>query len=127
MKHKTDLYDYIAVIVSSNLPGWKRGMIKWQGRMVADSVASGVLYMMNGKPKPENFFFGKDAIWGDWHREGITPARPGGKYEAVASRKLSDKTLYLKIASFAPFNAKNIDSLIKINTDALKTIIPLTR
>jgi hypothetical protein len=122
MKHKTDLYDYIAVIVSSNLPGWKRGMIKWQGRMVADSVASGVLYMMNGKPKPESFFFGKDAIWGDWHREGITPARPGGKYEAVASRKLSDKTLYLKIASFAPFNAKNIDSLIKTNADALKTM-----
>ena len=122
MKQKTDLYDYIAVIVSSNLPGWKPGMIKWQGRMVTDSLASGVLYMMNGKPKPESFYFGRDAIWGDWHREGMTPARPGGKYEAVASRKLSDKTLYLKIASFAPFNAKNIDSLIKANADALKTM-----
>jgi hypothetical protein len=122
MKDVTELHDYIAVIVSSNLPGWKRGMIKWEGKMVTDSLASGVLYMLNGKPKPEGFYFGKDAIWGDWHREGTTPARPGGKYEAVASRKLSDKTLYLKISSFAPFNAKNIDSLITTNTDALKTM-----
>ncbi|OOQ58207.1 S41 family peptidase [Mucilaginibacter pedocola] len=121
MKDKTELHDYIAVIVSSNLPGWKKGMIKWEGKMVSDSLAAGALYMLNGKPKPETFYFGKDAIWGDWHRENTKPARSSGKWEPVASRKLSDKTLYLKISSFEAYNAKNIDSVVKANAEALKT------
>jgi hypothetical protein len=119
MKDKSPLHDYMAVIVSSNLPGWKRGMIKWEGKLTGDSVVSGVLYMLNGMPKTENFYFAKDAIWFDWHREGTNPARPNSKYEPVAFRKLSNKTLYLKISSFDPSHAKNIDSIVKANQAVL--------
>ncbi len=121
IKDKTPLHDYIGVIVSSNLPGWKKGMIKLEAKLVNDSLCRGVLFMLNGMPKVEGFLFGKDALWGDWHREGKTPERPAGKYEPVASRKLSDKTLYIKISSFSPGNAKNIDSVLRVNENALKT------
>jgi hypothetical protein len=121
IKDKTLIHDYVGIIISSNAKGWKRGMIKLEGTMVSDSVMKGVLYMINGKPKQEGFTFGKDALWGDWHREGTNPSRGSYKYEPVASRKLSDKTLYIKISSFSPSNAKNIDSILKVNKDALAT------
>lgn len=116
IKDKTPLRDYVAVIVSSNLPGWKPGMIKWEGKMINDTVARGVLYVLNGMPKAEGFYFKGDRIYGDWHREGTTIVNPtSSKYEPVAFKKLSSKTAYLKISTFDSSNGKNIDSIINAN------------
>lgn len=116
IKDKTPLHDYLAVIVSSNLPGWKPGMIKWEAKMVNDSIGRGILYILNGMPKVEGFYFKGNRIYGDWHREGTTVTESSSsKYEPVAFRKLSDKTSYLKISTFSPSNATNIDSIVKAN------------
>jgi len=121
IKDKTPIHDYVGVLVSSNLPGWKPGMMKMEGKLINDSTMIGLLFMQNGMPKVEGFTFGKDALWGDWHREGTTPERPSSSYVPVASKKLSDKTLYIKISSFGPNNAKNIDSVLRVNQEMLKT------
>ena len=59
IKDKTPLHDYVGVIINSNLPGWKRGMIKFEGKLTTDSLAKGVLYIINQMPKVEYFYFGK--------------------------------------------------------------------
>jgi hypothetical protein len=117
IKDKTPLHDYIGVIVSSKLPGWKPGMLKFEGKFINDSVLKGVLYMRNQLPKVEWFWLGKDLIGGDWQREGAITEAPSSfqGYEPVASRKLNENTLYIKIATFGPSNAKNIDSVIAVN------------
>jgi len=122
IKDKTPLHDYIGIIVSSNLPGWKPGMIKFEAKLETDSMGMGALFMQNGRPKIDGFYFWKNAISGDWHREGTTPEPPSYKYVPVESKRLSDKTLYIKISSFSPGNAKNIDSILRVNAEALKTM-----
>ena len=122
LQDKTPLHDYIGVIVGSRLPGWKPGMLKFEGKFINDSVLKGVLYMRNQEPKVEWFWLGKDRIGGDWQREGTTmEAQRPYTDEPVASRMLSAKTLYIKIASFSPSNAKNIDSVMAIHKADLAT------
>jgi len=122
IKDKTPLHDYIGIIIKSSLPGWKRGMIKFEGKLTSDSLAKGVLYIINQMPKQEYFYFGGNFISGDWQREGTTREKLNYKYVPVASRKLSDKTLYIKISNFGPSNAKNIDSVMRVNEPLLKTM-----
>ncbi|GAB2701280.1 hypothetical protein GCM10027037_28040 [Mucilaginibacter koreensis] len=119
IKDQTLLHDYIGIIVNSNLPGWKKGMIKFEAKMETDSLGKGVLYMLNGMPKLESFSFRKDAISGDWHREGTTPNRSAYNSKLVDAKKLTDKTLYIKVASFGTYNAKNVDSLLLANKENL--------
>lgn len=115
IRDKSPLHDYIGVIVSSKLPAWKRGMLKFEGKFINDSVLKGVLYMRNQLPKVEWFWLGRDFIGGDWQREGTVAGQQPWHYEPVASYKLNAKTLYIKIASFGASNAKNIDSIIALN------------
>lgn len=123
IKDKTPLHDYIGVIVSSKLAGWKPGMLKFEGKFINDSVLKGVLYMRNQLPKVEWFWLGKDFIGGDWQREGTVAAQARSfHYEPVASRKLDKNTLYIKIASFGASNAKNIDSIMALNKDNLSSM-----
>jgi len=122
IQDKTPLHDYIGVIVSSKLSGWKPGMLKFEGKFINDSVLKGVLYMRNQLPKVEWFWLGKDLIGGDWQREGTVAQQPSYPYEPVASRKLNEKTLYIKISSFGPANAKNIDSIMALNKENLSAM-----
>lgn len=122
VKDKTPLHDYIGIIINSNLPGWKRGMIKFEGKLTSDSVAKGVLYIINQMPKQEYFRFAKNIIGGDWQREGTTREKMNYNFVPVASKKISEKTLYIKISNFSPSNAKNIDSIFKINAYNLQTM-----
>ncbi|MBV8389880.1 MAG: hypothetical protein JO080_08780 [Mucilaginibacter sp.] len=45
IKDKSPVHDYIGVIVSSKLPGWKKGSVKLYAKMENDSAAQGVLFM----------------------------------------------------------------------------------
>lgn len=121
IKDKTQVHDYIGVILESKVPSWKRGMIKFTAHVVNDSVLKGVIYMRNHLAKPEWFYLGdRNSIGGDWQREGIIREKFSYKYEPVASEKLSDSTLYIKISSFGSSNAKNIDSLFKAKEEMLR-------
>jgi hypothetical protein len=123
IKDKTPIHDYIGVIVSSNLPGWKKGMLKLDAKMVNDSVAKGVLYMRNQMPAVNGFMFKGNTIYGDWQRVGtVREKQQPANYVPVASKKLDDKTLYIKISNFGTSNAKNIDSVFKVNEEALKNM-----
>jgi hypothetical protein len=123
IQDKTPLHDYIGVIISSKVPGWKRGMLKFAGKFINDSVLKGVLYMKNQLPKVEWFWLQNNSFAGDWLREGTAAqTQPAGQYQPVASRKLSNSTLYIKIASFDPSNAGNIDSVLAVNKSNLSTM-----
>lgn len=119
VKDSTALHDYVGVIIGSRLPHWKKGQLKFEAKRVNDSLYKGVLYMRNHMPKVEYFSFGKNRVSGDWQREGTAWDNTPYTYTPVAAQKLSDKTLYLKIASFSPSNAKNIDSLLKAHEATL--------
>ena len=123
IQDKSPLHDYIGVIVSSKLPGWKPGMLKFEGKFINDSVLKGVLYLRNHLPKVEWFWLGRDQIGGDWQREG-TVAEKHASYndEPVTSHKVNQKTLYIKISSFGASNAKRIDSVMAANKDNLSTM-----
>lgn len=122
VKSKYPLTDYMGIIISSKLPTWKKGMIKFEARHIEDSLLKGVLYMRNHLPKEEWFSLGKNIIGGDWQREGTLPEPFISNYVPVASKKLTGKTLYIKISSFSPSNGKNIDSVFNVNKALLDTM-----
>jgi hypothetical protein len=124
IKDKSPVHDYIGVIVSSNLPGWKKGSVKLYAKMKNDSVAQGVLFMRNQMPAVNGFLFKGDEILGDFQRVGTTIKKQQefDHYEPFTSKKLDDKTLYIKLTSFSPSYEKKIDSLFIANEDALKTM-----
>jgi hypothetical protein len=122
IKDISPLHDYIAITLNSKLPGWKRGVLKFEGKMENDTVLKGVLFMRNQLPATQTFVFRGNTIFGDWQRVGTVREKTTGSYIPVASRKLSDKTLYIKISSFSPSNSKNIDSVLEVNKNALATM-----
>jgi hypothetical protein len=124
IKDKSPVHDYIGVIVSSNLPGWKKGSVKLYAKMKNDSAAQGVLFMRNQMPAVNGFTFRGDEILGDFQRVGTTIKKEQefDGYEPFTSKKLDNKTLYIKLTSFSPGYKKKIDSLFKANEGALKTM-----
>lgn len=123
IKDKSPVHDYIGVIVSSNLPGWKKGSLKLYAKMRNDSAAQGVLFMRNQMPAVNGFLFKGDEILGDFQRVGTTVKKEQefDHYEPFSSQQLDEKTLYIKVTSFSPAYEKKIDSLFKANDEALKT------
>lgn len=122
IKDRSLLHDYIGVTIDSKLPTWRKGLLKFEAKQVNDSLLKGILYMRNHMPKVEWFDIGKNRIGGDWQREVTTREKHSYSYVPVAAEKLSDKVLYLKISSFSPSNAKNIDSLLKAHQKNLTSM-----
>jgi hypothetical protein len=130
IKDPTPLHDYIGVIIESKLPTWKKGMIKFEGKLNSDSSIMGLLYMRNHRPKREGFglWENNNRISGDWRREGTQkpPLPPLGRTTAgrslpVEGKRLSPKTFYLKIESFDLDLRPMIDSVMKANEAVLNT------
>src|SRR6201995_1716639 len=67
IKDETPVHDYIGVLLQSNLPGWRKGVLKLEGKMVNDSTMKGVLFMRNQLPAEQYFVFSGNTIYGDWH------------------------------------------------------------
>jgi len=126
IKDKSPVHDYIGVIVSSNLPGWKKGMVKLYAKMENDSAAQGVLFMRNQMPSVNGFLFKGDEILGDWQRAGTVKEKEkfgnNDNDELFSSKKLDAKALYIKTGSFSLSFTNKIDSLFKANEEALKTM-----
>jgi hypothetical protein len=125
MKDPTPLHDYVGVLIESRLPTWKKGMIKFEGKLVNDSLLTGLLYMRNHRPKFENFglWENNNKIGGDWLREGAvketrTLNPSGGSYTrspTIDAKSLTPNTVYIKMASFDPDYKPKIDSILQAN------------
>lgn len=123
IKSPTALRDYVAVMLESKFPQWKKGMVKFEAKKESAELMKGVLYLRNHMAKTDWFFIGKNNIGGDWQREGtMREIKSNEPYVSMASKLLSPQTIYIKISSFGAGNAKNIDSLFKANKTILDTI-----
>ena len=131
LKDPTPLHDYVGVMLETNGPTtWKKGMVKFEGKLVNDNLLRGLLYMRNHRPKLQRFFLYDDnnMVGGDWRRDGTAK-----KESAVSSsvsesslpidaKRLSPNTFYIKIASFNPDHKPTIDSILKANEPLLNVI-----
>lgn len=129
VKDPTLLHDYIGVTLESARPTWKKGMIKFEGKLINDSLLSGLLYMRNHRPKIEYFNLWEDhnRIGGDWRREGAPAkeySRPAAMREqspAIDAKSLTPNTFYIKMASFNPRYKAVIDSILKADERLLNS------
>lgn len=132
IKYPTALHDYIGVTVESTRPTWKRGLIKFEGKMINDSILSGLLYMRNHRPKLENFWLhdNNNMISGDWRKEGapvpvkttVATASRGEHIPTTHVKSLSPNTFYIKLGSFNLNQKPAIDSILKANEALLNSI-----
>ncbi len=132
IKDPTGLHDYIGVTIESTRPTWRKGLIKFEGKLINDSVLSGLLYMRNHRPKLENFWFHDDnnMISGDWRREGtpapekstVATSSAGERTPTIHAKSLSRNTFYIKLGSFNLNYKPAIDSLVKANEALLNSI-----
>ena len=129
IKDPTPLHDYIGVTLESTRPTWKKGMIKWEGKLVNDSLLRGLLYMRNHRPKFEYFNLWEDnnRLGGDWQREGAPVkeytrfASTGEQFPTIHAKSLTPNTFYIKMGSFNPRYKRVIDSILKTNEQLLNT------
>ncbi|AXY74698.1 hypothetical protein D3H65_12205 [Paraflavitalea soli] len=132
IKDPTDIHDYIGVTIESTRPTWKKGLIKFEGKLENDSILSGLLYMRNHRPKFEGFWLhdNNNMISGDWRREGApAPVKqaaanssPGERIPTIHAKNLSANTFYLKIGSSDLKHKPAIDSILKANEGLLNSI-----
>jgi len=128
IKDPTPLHDYVGVILDSKIPTWKKGMIKLEGKLVNDSLITGLLYMRNHRPKLEGFSLWDDnnRLSGDWLRVGAVkkreipqPASTEKRYATIDAEKLTPTMFYIKIGNFDPGYKPQIDSLLRANSALL--------
>jgi len=129
IKDPTPYHDYVGVVLESTRPLWKKGLVKWEGKLVNDTLLKGVLYLRSHRPRYETFFLhdNNNEISWDWRREGAPPLVVAGTntYKPspdIDARSLSPNTFYIKMASFLPAAKRSIDSIIKVNEQLLNTI-----
>jgi hypothetical protein len=123
IKSPTALRDYAGVLISSKWPVWKQGMVKLEAKQLSKGMMKGVLYTRNHMPRVEWFGIGDNTLGGDWQREGSgSAAANNNEYVWVSSKKLSDKTLYIRISTFGASNGKRIDSVFKANKELLESM-----
>lgn len=129
IKDPTPLHDYVGVIIESKIPTWKKGMIKLEGKLVNDSLITGLLYMRNHRPKLEGFSLWGDnnMLSGDWVRAGALKkefpksASTEKHYSTIDAEQLTTNTLYIKIGSFDAGYKPQIDSLLQANDITLNS------
>jgi hypothetical protein len=129
IKNPSPLHDYIGVMLESKQSTWKKGMIKFEGKLINDSLLKGLLYMRNQRPKLESFFLwdNNTRISGDWRRIGIPKneisqiTSTEKHYSTIDAEKLTSNTLYIKIASFDADYKSQIDSLLHANDTILNS------
>jgi hypothetical protein len=121
IEEKTAVHDYIAVILTSKDPELKPGQIRWEGKLISDTVLMVIRY------RPYSFGFDGlhirvDRLGHDWIREGsqkhtVPPRTEATLYEVA--QKLTDNTFYLRIPSFDPKYAREIDSIISYHHNVI--------
>jgi hypothetical protein len=130
IKDPTPLHDYVGVLLESRISTWKKGMLKFEGKLVNDSLLFGLLYLRNHRPKREYFGLNdnNNKISGDWRREGsVKPPggplnTPGANPPPISAKTISPNTLYIKIRTFDTDYKPMLDSALKANESLLNTL-----
>lgn len=130
IKDPTFYHDYVGVVLESSRPLWKKGLVKWEGKLINDSTLRGILYLRNHRPRDEKFFLHDDnnEISWDWRREGAPPLKPytpsasaNKPSPKIDASSLSPNTFYIKMASFDG-TKRPIDSILKANEQLLNMV-----
>jgi hypothetical protein len=133
VKDASPMHDYIGVMLESKLPTWKMGMLKFEGKLMNDSLLVGTLFMKNQRPKINKEYFllwqGNNRIGGDWRRvetpkEETLQSNSSSSNESnsvIDAKILASNTLYIKIGSFTSDYKLEIDSLLKTNEHLLNS------
>lgn len=131
VRQATDSTRFDAVILSSENPNWRPGEVKMELQRQADGRYAGTFYMGDHSPEPvEGKLVGQTGsmlqMRGVWMRQVPAPEFSASERmhqramdaEAPFLERLSDRTLYLRIPSFAFEQKALIDSVLAAN-DAL--------
>lgn len=129
VKDPTPVHDYVGVLLDTKLQTWKKGTIKFEGKLVNDSLLTGLLYMRNQYPKLESFLLWDDnnRIGGDWRREGApikknpTSSPSNEHFSTIDAKQLTSNTFYIRIASFDISYKPVIDSILNANETILNS------
>ncbi len=116
--------NYVGQVLVSNSTSWRRGDILMELKYdSAHQTLNGFQYTEIGLIEPVLLKF-TGSYLGNWRRETAYPE--AGKSEAekiilpaTSGKKLSDKTYYLRIASFEPGEAGAIDSVMQAGKAAM--------
>jgi hypothetical protein len=116
IENKNSYRDYAGVVVMSRSNNWVAGQIVLELKYNTRNHAfEGIWFDKYAIPNSVSFKQAKNSL-GGWQRAGTT--RPTAEVLTavnVSSKILSSSTLYLKVGTFNQANAKNIDSLFRIN------------
>ena len=127
VKDKSPVHDYIAVILESKYANWKKGLIRWEGKLVNDTFLIAAKYW-----PPSIGFDGLDLtenrLGNDWVRVGSPkhiPKSPQPPPSYKVAQKLTENTFYVRISSFDPSYAHDIDSILKSNDEIISRTLNL--
>lgn len=115
VKNKNDFRDYAGIVISAKTGNWLPGQVILELKHGKDTL-DGILYDRYHIPNNVSLPAKTNGL-GNWQRVGTqrTVITDQIGKALVSSKLLSEKTLYLKISTFNQSNAKNIDSLFKVN------------
>jgi hypothetical protein len=122
VENKNEYRNYAAVILNSKTKLWRQGQVKFELKQQSPDTFSCIFYYRDHHPEVATYYFKNGEFNnGDWIREGSAPriseAKAYVQHDSVRCyvRKITGKTLYLRISSFNVEYAKTIDSLFKEN------------
>lgn len=114
IENKNIFRHYTGIVISSKQREWLPGQVVMELKSGKDTL-KGILYDRYAIPTSISLKIKRNAL-GSWTREGVKqPAKEKVTEGTVASRILSENTLYIKLSTFNQSNARNIDSLFKAN------------
>lgn len=118
IKDKNEFRDYAAVIVRSSSPYWQPGQVKFELKQYKDQEYTALTYARDHAPHTTRYKYDGESLGdGEWIKTNAVKAGTliTAETGAVAARKLTDSTFYVKISSFDPAYARSIDSVFSSN------------
>jgi hypothetical protein len=116
VKSKNSFREYAGVVVASKSNNWASGQVVLELKLNSrQHTLDGIWYDKYTIPTSVSFKPTKNNL-GNWQRVGTE--RSAAEIISsvnISSQLLSPETLYLKIGTFNQANAKNIDSLFRVN------------
>lgn len=124
IKNSNGYREYAGVILSSNNDMWHEGQVKLELVKAKDNLYRAILYKGDHIASWDAYSFDGRNLGDDWHKAGDavkkSAANEVNSMEKVQSRRLSDSTYYIRIASFGMSELKQINALFKAKDSLLR-------
>jgi hypothetical protein len=124
VKNKSMYRDYAGIIIHSKTSSWKPGQVKLELKELSQNKFIGYAYYQDHSGRAAYYEFdGNTLNRGTWIKEGAPAANNSGQNRPpIQAKKVNEKTFYIQISSFDPWNAPAIDSVFKTHENILKSI-----